>query len=125
MNHRFTNPEEVEQWLRSSKPAIQPSADLRSNILNAALEQQHDRSADQRLSFRIVMIFCLLFATATFAQYAYSRWSQEVGINTDRHVYSLSEKLRREQGLQSEASFAEAFWRTRQDVAGRLRGSDK
>lgn len=124
MSHSFTNPKDLEQWLRSSAPEIQPSADLRSNILNAALEQQHDRSADQRLSRRIILLFCLLFVTATFAQYAYIRWNREVGTHADRHVYSLSEKLRKEEGLQTEASFAEAFWRTRQDVADRLRGEE-
>lgn len=124
MSQRFTNPREVEQWLRSAAHEIQPSADLRSNILNAALEQQQDRSADQRLSRRIILLFCLLFVTATFAQYAYVRWNSEVGPHADRHVFSLSEKLRKEEGLQTEASFAEAFWRTRQDVADRLRGEE-
>lgn len=123
MNHRFSSPQEIELLLRSAPCPIQPSADLRSNILEAAVEQENDRSADKRLSKRILMLFGLLFVVATSAQYAYMRWSREVGQDVDRHVFSLSEKLAKERRLSAEASFAEAFLETRQDVADRLRSS--
>lgn len=125
MSQRFTNPNELETFLRSTPLSIQPSADLRSNILEAAVQHESDRTADQRLSLKIFCLFSLLFASAITAHYAYLSWSDEVGEHADRRIYSLSERISREKGLRAEASFLEAFWETRQNVAERFPNSSR
>jgi hypothetical protein len=121
MSRHFSSPQEIEALLRSAVNPIQPSADLRSNILEAAVEQENDRSADKRLSRRILLLFSFLFIGATVAQYAYFQWIKEVGDNADRHVYARSERLAAERKLRAESSFLEAFWKTREEVASRFR----
>lgn len=124
MSSNFSSPQEIESFLRSAANPLQPSADLRASILEAAVEQEQDRTADKRLSKRILLLFCLLFTGATVAQYAYFRWIDEVGENADRHIYARSEIIAAEKRLQAESSFLEAFWQSREEVANRFRDND-
>jgi hypothetical protein len=109
----------LEERLRSASQYVRPSEFFRARVLGDARQWQTDETADRALLRTVLAVACSIALSLASLHSVQAWWEERLDGWSSEAMHVRAERIASEQGLSFDASLAEAFRESREDLAAR------